>query len=117
MSDLFQYIATGIILGLTAGISPGPLLTLVISETLKRNRKAGIKVAIAPLITDGPILLVSLFLLTKLSSLNYLLGTISLFGAGYLTYIGYENVIIKEVTMSVRETKEKSLKRGILTNA
>ena len=117
MSEIFPFIASGFILGLTAGISPGPLLTLVISETLRHNKVAGMKVAIAPLITDGPILLVSLFLLTKLSGLDPLLGAISLFGAGFLAYLGYESLIIKNVNTDFKKTDEQSLKRGIITNA
>jgi threonine/homoserine/homoserine lactone efflux protein len=31
-----NFLLPGIILGLTAGLSPGPLLTLVISETLEK---------------------------------------------------------------------------------
>lgn len=55
MLEIFTFLISGIIFGLSAGISPGPLLALVISETLKFGRKEGIKVAIAPLITDIPI--------------------------------------------------------------
>ena len=117
MSEIFPFILSGFILGITAGISPGPLLTLVISETLKNNRVAGIKVAIAPLITDGPIILVSLFLLTKLSNLNILLGFISLFGAGFLAYLGYESIIIKNVKTNFKKINKQSLNRGIITNA
>ena len=36
----------GIVFGLAAGLSPGPLITLVVSETLKNGKKEGIKVAI-----------------------------------------------------------------------
>ena len=50
---------TGIILGLMAGISPGPLLALVISETLKHGKKEGIKIALTPFITDLPAILLS----------------------------------------------------------
>ena len=116
MLEIFPFVLSGLILGLTAGISPGPLLTLVISETLKHGRKSGIKVAIAPLITDGPILLVGLSLLSKLSDLNILLGSISLFGAGFLAYLGYESLTIKNVKMNFKETDEQSLKKGIITN-
>ncbi len=31
---------TGVLLGLSAGLAPGPLLTLVITETLKHNEYA-----------------------------------------------------------------------------
>lgn len=46
---------TGISLGLGAGISPGPLLTLVATSSLERGFRAGARVAVAPLVTDAPI--------------------------------------------------------------
>lgn len=105
------------IFGLTAGISPGPLLTLVISETLQYNRIAGIKVAVAPLITDGPILLISLFVLSKIANLNALFGAISLVGAGFLAYLAYESLTIRKVDFHIQRKESASLKRGIITNA
>jgi threonine/homoserine/homoserine lactone efflux protein len=39
---------TAVVFGLSAGLSPGPLLTLVIAETLKRGIAAGIRIAVAP---------------------------------------------------------------------
>jgi threonine/homoserine/homoserine lactone efflux protein len=48
-------IATGLTLGLGAGISPGPLLTLVVTSTLERGFAAGARVAMAPIVTDAPI--------------------------------------------------------------
>ena len=55
------FLTMGAFLGLTAGLSPGPLLTLVITETLKHSRAAGIKIAVAPLITDVPIIIFTYF--------------------------------------------------------
>jgi threonine/homoserine/homoserine lactone efflux protein len=46
----------GLSLGLGAGISPGPLLTLVVTTTLERGFAAGSRVAVAPLLTDAPII-------------------------------------------------------------
>jgi len=45
----------GLGLGLAAGASPGPLLTLVVSSTLARGFGAGLRVALAPVLTDAPI--------------------------------------------------------------
>ena len=52
---MISFLTTGAILGLSAGFAPGPLLTLVVSETLRYNVKEGIKVALAPIVTDLPI--------------------------------------------------------------
>lgn len=45
----------GLSLGFGAGLSPGPLLTLVVTTTLERGLVAGVRVALAPLVTDAPI--------------------------------------------------------------
>jgi threonine/homoserine/homoserine lactone efflux protein len=46
----------GLGLGLSAGLSPGPLQALVVTSTLRSGFGAGVRVAIAPLITDTPII-------------------------------------------------------------
>jgi len=56
---MISFFMTGTLLGLSAGIAPGPLLTLVISETLQKDIKAGIRVALAPMFTDVPIIVIS----------------------------------------------------------
>lgn len=55
------YLVAGAALGLSAGVSPGPLTTLIIAESLRGGWPAGFRVALAPLITDS--LLVTLALL------------------------------------------------------
>lgn len=70
----------GTVLGLSAGFAPGPLLTLVISETLQHGIKSGIKVALAPIITDLPIVLITLYVLSKLTHFHGILGGISIIG-------------------------------------
>ena len=65
---MLEFLSSGILLGLAAGFAPGPLLVLVISETMRHGIRAGLKVSIAPLITDVPIILVSLIVLNRLIS-------------------------------------------------
>ncbi len=110
------YIILGVTMGLTAGLSPGPLLMLLISETIKRNRKAGILVACVPLITDLPIVLISIFVLQAISNYHFILGIISLLGALYLGYLAFENIKLKHFDPDIDELRSKSLKKGIITN-
>jgi threonine/homoserine/homoserine lactone efflux protein len=110
------YIMLGVTMGLTAGLSPGPLLMLLISETIKRNRKAGILVACVPLITDLPIVLISIFVLQSISNYHFILGIISLLGALYLGYLAFENIKLKHFDPDIDELRSKSLKKGIITN-
>lgn len=81
---MIELLIAGITLGLYAGFSPGPLLVLVISQTLKHGYKEGIKVALAPIITDVPIILVTVLFLSLISRYNSILGVISIIGGVYL---------------------------------
>ena len=71
---MIHYLTIGAILGLSAGFAPGPLLALVLSETLRRNTRAGIMVALAPICTDLPIIALSVLVLSRLSEYNHILG-------------------------------------------
>jgi len=110
------FIIFGIVLGLTAGISPGPLLVLVFSETIRHGKKEGFKVALAPLITDLPIILFALFILSNLSEYDVVIGVIALAGAVYLTYLGIENLVTRIDISENRSLKKDALKRGVVVN-
>ena len=114
---MINFLAIGTILGLSAGFAPGPLLTLVITETLQHDIKSGVKVAIAPIITDLPIIILTLFILAELSNFHSLLGIISLTGGFFILFMGYESMRTKGVELNLQETKPKSLTKGILANA
>ena len=63
-----ELVLIGLGLGLAAGVSPGPLLTLVVSSTLARGFGAGLRVALAPVLTDAPIILLAILVLQGLPS-------------------------------------------------
>lgn len=113
---MISYLATGVLLGLAAGISPGPLLALVITETLKYSKAEGIKVAVAPLITDLPIIFVSVLLLAQLENNNSVLAVISFIGMLFIGYLAYENLTSPGLRLDNTSTKSQSLKKGILAN-
>lgn len=114
---MISYLTIGIILGLSAGFAPGPLLTLVISETLQHGIRSGIKIALAPIITDMPIIFVTLFILAKLSSFHHVLGIISLAGGFFILTQAYQNIRLKTYEFKIQETQPNSLAKGILANA
>ena len=114
---MIHLFATGTILGLSAGFAPGPLLTFVISQTLKYNVREGLKVALAPLVTDLPIVLITLFVLTKLSGFKTILALISFFGGAFLLYLSYETIKAKSLEIRVEDAKPQSLLKGAIINA
>ena len=102
---MITYLITGITLGFAAGISPGPLLVMVITETIKYDKKQGIKMALVPLVSDLPIVLFSVFVVYKISNSNTLLSIIAFLGAIFLIYLAFENIKIKKVDFEIKSQK------------
>ncbi|NCA70364.1 MAG: LysE family translocator [Sphingobacteriia bacterium] len=113
---MLELLTTALILGLSAGLAPGPLLTLVIAETLSHDARAGIKVALAPLLTDLPLILVTLLVLSKLAEAQEVLGLISLVGGGLLLYLGFENLRSSGLPNTPDGRPPASLTKGVLAN-
>ena len=113
---MISFLTIGIILGLSAGFAPGPLLALVVSETLQCDIRSGIKVSLAPIVTDLPIILISLFILAKLTNFHSIMGGVSLGGGLFLLLLGYQNFKYQGFDLDLQEVNQKSLVKGILTN-
>ena len=106
----------GIVFGLAAGLSPGPLITLVVSETLKNGKKEGVGVAVSPLISEPPIILFVLVILSSVAVNEIFMGVISLLGACFLTYLGLSNLKADVKEYKDHLEKGSSVLRGIITN-
>ncbi len=113
---IHDYMAAAVVLGLSAGISPGPLMALVISETLRKGAVAGMRVSAAPLITDLPIIGAVVWLLSILSGSMALLGWISLAGAGTMLWMGWESVRFNGSDPPDQSREVGSLTKGVLVN-
>ena len=114
---MLSFLITGTILGLSAGFAPGPLLALVISETMEHGVRAGIKVALAPILTDLPIIIVTIFILAKLSDFQSVLGIISIIGALFILYLGINNLRTKGIELDLDKSAPRSFQKGIIANA
>ena len=113
---MWFYLSSGFVLGLTAGVAPGPLLTLVVSQTLAYGVKDGIKVALAPLITDLPIILLCFFIGAQAASSPLPLGLLSLAGAVYICYLAWTQLTMGPIEETSSQDAANSLRKGILTN-
>lgn len=107
----------GVMFGLSAGFAPGPLLTLVITQTLRHNTREGVKVAAAPIITDVPIILLSFYVLNELSNRGPILGVVAAVGGLYVLYLAYETIKIRPVKVNTPQIQPKSLRKGAVVNA
>ncbi len=115
-SDAFGYMAAGAALGLGAGLTPGPLLTLVLTQTFSHGTKEGAKVAFTPLLTDGPILCASLLAMSWMKTHPSVMGFISIVGAFVVTMFGYDCFKTRAIVIPEMNIKPGSIKKGLLTN-
>ena len=113
---MIMALASGVLLGLSAGLSPGPMLALVLAQTLRHGSREGCKVALTPLVTDPPIILVTLALASKLAELGTLLGIVSIAGAVFVLYLAWESFNpVRQEPKGLAE-QPKSWLKGIVTN-
>ena len=115
MTAYLTYIVSGFFLGLT-GLIPGPLLTLVISETLKHGPKEGIKIAASPLITDLPIILVTILIMSRISHTDNILGVIAFGGSIFLLYLAFESLSFKNINSVSATSRTHTIRKGIIAN-
>jgi threonine/homoserine/homoserine lactone efflux protein len=86
------------------------------TETLRSGIGAGMRLAVAPLITDAPIILVALILMPRLNTSRPLMGVISLAGAAFITWMAIESMLYQGTT-EARPKPAASIWRGVLANA
>ena len=107
----------GATLGIVEGIKPGPLLTMVIRETLSGGLRAGLWTAAAPIFTDGPLVIFSLFAAAWIATNPSALLVITLAGAIFLAQMGYECFGLEPPNMDEEAPPPTgSFLRGVFTN-
>jgi threonine/homoserine/homoserine lactone efflux protein len=114
--DFFSYLSMGAILGLSSGISPGPLLALVISETLRRGKREGIKIALVPLVSDIPIIAVSLIFLSWFAHSHMALAVVAILGSAFVAYLGIDCLKTRGLAFDTQHSGMKPAGKGILVN-
>jgi len=106
----------GLVLGLSGGLSPGPVLTLVVTETLNHGFGSGFRVAIAPLVTDVPIVAAVLLVLSRLAGAETVLGIIALTGAVFLIYLGVHSAAVRGSEPETDGVPSRSFLKGVALN-
>lgn len=113
---LMDSLLFGLSLGFVSGISPGPLMTLVLTSTLERGFRAGVLTAIAPLLTDAPIILLSFLVLRQLPE-SFLSG-LTVAGGVFVVWIGVQTIrdAGKTQESDAPPAASRDLLRGALVN-
>jgi threonine/homoserine/homoserine lactone efflux protein len=83
--SLLTYIIQGLILGVTASAQPGPLQAYLLSLTTRYGWQRALPASFAPLISDGPVLLLVFIVLTTLPPM--MLYALQIAGGLFLIYL------------------------------
>jgi threonine/homoserine/homoserine lactone efflux protein len=118
MSWEVSYIMQGLILGATAAAQPGPLQAYLLSLTTQYGWRRALPATFAPLISDGPILVLVLLVLTNAPP--YMLHGLQIAGGLFLIYLAYGAFKrFRKNTESQQEAgkaTQQNLLRGALIN-
>jgi threonine/homoserine/homoserine lactone efflux protein len=87
---VWTYIALGIGYGFAAAVQPGPLQTYLISQALVKGWQKSLVSALAPLVSDGPIIAICVLVLSQvppgLQKFLYIAGGLFVLYLAYGTY-------------------------------
>jgi threonine/homoserine/homoserine lactone efflux protein len=84
---MLPYILQGLSYGFTAAASPGPMQAFLLSQSLKNGWIKTLPAALAPLISDGPIIVLVLFILAQVPDSG--LRFIRIAGGLFLLYLAW----------------------------
>lgn len=110
----------GLTIGFAAGVSPGPLLFLTITSSLRSGARAGVLVALAPLLTDAVIVGLVLVVLDRLPA--WTLAALGVVGGLFVVWTGVQTVReARTASLSAARGGEaagalEALRRGAVVN-
>lgn len=82
---MFTYFLQGAGLGFSASVTPGPFLAFLMAQTLKNGWKRTLPASLAPLLSDGPIVILVLLVLTQTPA--WLLSVLQVAGGLFILYL------------------------------
>jgi threonine/homoserine/homoserine lactone efflux protein len=84
---MFNLISQGVSLGFSAGAMPGPFQSYLISSALAYGWRRSLVIILTPLITDGPIILLTVVILKQVPA--DFIRAVQIIGGLYLLWIAY----------------------------
>ncbi|MBC8503419.1 MAG: LysE family transporter [Chloroflexi bacterium] len=112
---MLEYIIIGGGFALAAAIQPGPLQAYLLSSVLQKGWQRTLPAAFAPVVSDGPIALLTLFVITRLPDwMNVVLQ-----GAGgiFLIYLAWRSFAQWKSSAQIDSDTSDSLPRTLLQAA
>jgi threonine/homoserine/homoserine lactone efflux protein len=115
---VFAFFLQGLVLGIPAAATPGPLQAYFLSQTLRVGWQKTLPSVFAPLLSDGPIILLVLLILTRIP--DWLLQSLKVVGGIFILYLAIVAIVgfrQSEINSDkVTESSHKGILRATATN-
>jgi threonine/homoserine/homoserine lactone efflux protein len=115
---MLRYLILGITYAFAAAVQPGPFQTYLISQSLSKGWRSALPAAFAPLISDGPIILFVLLVLSRVP--GWLAPILQLAGGMFLLYLAagaYRSWLNFQASQSgVDQTSQQTILKAALVN-
>jgi threonine/homoserine/homoserine lactone efflux protein len=116
---MWVYLIQGIVYGFAAAVQPGPFQAYLISQTLSNGWRQTLPAALAPLISDGPIILLTLVALSYVpvwfQRFLYIAGGLFILYLAYSAFVAWRN--FDEVGIATPSAGRQSAIRAAMMNA
>lgn len=116
---MWIYLLQGVGFGFAAASQPGPFQTYLISQALTRGWKRSLPASLAPLLSDGPIILISVLVLSQLpgwlQQVMYIAGGLFILYLSYGTYKAWRN--FNETIIHPEMASHQTILKAAMTNA
>jgi threonine/homoserine/homoserine lactone efflux protein len=116
---MWVYLIQGIGYGFAAAVQPGPFQTYLITQTLSKGWRQALPAALAPLISDGPIILLALAVLSQVPGwfqrFLYTAGGLFIFYLAYSAYVTWRN--FDDASVVTPSVIRQSIGRAAMINA
>ena len=103
---MLSTILTAATIGFSAGVTPGPLQAVFLAYAVKGGWKKALPAAFAPLVTDGPVILLVLLILNNLPPI--FLRALQIGGAFFLLYLAWDAFRSFRQFQAVQEAEDTS---------
>ncbi|MCK4489615.1 MAG: LysE family transporter, partial [Anaerolineales bacterium] len=115
---MLRYLLIGASFALAAGLQPGPLQAFFLSRVTENGWRRTLPAAFAPLISDGPIALIALTLLSYLP--DAFRDLLQLAGGGLLLFFAWSSLRgwknYQEVKAEEPQSRPKTILQAVLVN-
>jgi threonine/homoserine/homoserine lactone efflux protein len=91
-------------------------MTLVLVQALQHGSREGCKVALAPLVTDAPIIVIAVALASQAAEWQVALAALSITGSIYVLYLAVDTLRWHQVDVSSTQQQPNSWLRGVMAN-